>query len=95
MLSQYLQSKESAIGLPFIILLTSVVGGATIAGFPKKIISVFSNPIGQFIAFYFILYRFYIDDPSVTNLDIFLETIIYVLIMQSLHAIAWKVYPDK
>lgn len=95
MLSQYLQSKNSALGLPFIILLSSVIGGATIAGFPKQVIGVFSNPIGQFIAFYFILYRFYVDDDSVTNLDIFLETIIYVLIIQSLHAIAWKIYPSN
>lgn len=75
---------------PLLILFSGVVGGFTISNFPKRILNFFATPYGQFIAYFSILYIYYIDDQTVTLVDLIVESLLYVVIIQFIYRLLAK-----
>jgi hypothetical protein len=70
--------------ITILFILTAFAGGYTIMDFPENFLRFFSQPLGQFIVYYSVLYLAYKDDPKVTRMDMALEAIMFVTIMQTL-----------
>ncbi len=74
-------------------LLTAFAGGYTVMDFHESFLRFFAQPLGQFIVYYAIIYLAYKDDQTVTQMDMALEAILFVLIMQTLKFVLRKTLP--
>lgn len=73
-----------------LIVFTAFTAGYTISHFHPDFLHYLGTPVGQFIIYYIILYSLYRNDQTVSNLDIIIETTIYVIFIQVLkYIINW------
>jgi hypothetical protein len=69
---------------PVLISLTAFAAGYTINDFPERFKNWFTNPLGQFLVYFLIIYVTYRSDKEVTISEMIGEAIIYVIILQML-----------
>ena len=94
MLSDWIYKKDnqSQVVQPLALIIAAFAGGYTVADYPKDFLDLFTNPIGQFIIFYIILYIAYYGNPQVKQYDLIIEALLGVLIIQSTKLVLRKIY---
>ena len=79
---------------PTMILISGFIGGYTVGEFPPKFLDLIATPVGQFIAYFTILYIYYKDklNNTVTYTDLVSESVLYVIILQVINFVLHKVF---
>lgn len=96
MIIRSFSNTSGGLSLGLLILFSSFIGGYMVADFPKEFLDLFKTPLGQFFALLCINWLQY-TDPSfnASPLEIFLESLICVIIIQSLKYYLVAIFPKK
>ena len=94
MLSDWIYKKDNQpqVVQPLVLIIAAFTGGYTVADYPKEFLDLFTNPIGQFLIFYIVLYIAYYGNDQVKQYDLILESLIGVLVIQATKLVLYKIY---
>ena len=78
-------------GLTTFLIIATIAGGYTIRDYPPRFLDLFTMPIVQFMMYFAMLYLMYYDDATFSYTQIFVESVVIVLVIQLLKRVLFKI----